>query len=247
MFENNAKSQNTIVKFDGTGRFVEISQAFGIQKIKFAFRMYDDKKEKGNRITREINCYMDVDEAVVLADRCISRDLFTMAKAREAVRAKGNYKYAKPAYELYSGTTKNGVVSRHLAISMKNPADPIAKKLPFSIMVEELPGIVTDTGAILPDKRRENEASYIAVGLTASDIVKLGLQLQRAYQIYDSWVANDTLESHVARLAKPPKPQEQFNRTYSEQAGGAYYNSNIVPPVANKNYQNRRYSDAVYG
>ena len=91
MFELDSKTPNTIVKFNGNGRFVELSQAFQIGKIKFAFRVYDDNRPQGNRITSSLDCYIDIDEAVALADRCVSRDLFTIAGKKEEIRIKGNY------------------------------------------------------------------------------------------------------------------------------------------------------------
>ena len=236
MFELNSKSPNTIVKFDGSGRFVEISQAFEINKVKLAFRVYDDSRQKGDRITSSIDCYLDIDEAVLLADHCVSRDLFAIARKKEELRVAGNYKRANPAYESYSGSTKNGVISRHLTISMKATDDPKYQKLPFTIMAQQGPGKVTKTGAILPNyTNAKKEASFIAVGLTAKDIVKLGIQLQRACRIYDTWIATDSLAYHMQQLAAACKKE---NMAHPAQVGNAYNNYNYANYAENSGYNN---------
>lgn len=263
MFELDSKTPNTIVKFNGNGRFVELSQAFQIGKIKFAFRVYDDNRPQGKRITSSLDCYIDIDEAVALADRCVSRDLFTIAGKKEEIRIKGNYKYAKPSYENYSGSTKAGpgrnmTVSRHLTISRKAGDDPLFSKLPFTLMVEQRPGKVSRTGAIIADPGANN-AEYIAVGLTAEDIVRLGLQLQRACRIYDLWLASDTLQQHIEQLevvcSKEYRNNAKKQQTNGDTFGNVYYgnsyNTNVPvqasAPSAGYVANNRQIRSAMYG
>lgn len=224
MFENTSKTPNRIIKLDGKNRFVEISQAFGIGKIKFAFRVYNENNPKGSRILQQIDCYMDIDDAVDFANQCTNQLIFKYAKANEKARAAGNYAFAKPCFESFSGTKKGGpdkdkVIARRLQIIRKNPDDQYAKKMPYTMRVLETPGNVTNTGAITPVQNAPKEESqYIAIGLTGPDIIRIGLQITRACNIYDIWVANGTLQENLNRIHENTPgmgSKHQSDRNYS--------------------------------
>lgn len=206
------KSKNTIIKFDGRDRFVEVAQAFALGKIKFSFRQYDDSKPSGNKITNQIDCYISVEEAAFLGKNCSSGRLFTAAQRNEKLRAKSNYPNAKPCYENFSGTEKNGkVISRHLQIQQKARTDKNFQKIPFSLMAQECDGFRTSTGAITPAKNGNSKPSYIVLGLTADQIVKLGIALERAVSIYDQWIALGVLNKRTQALRVGGSANQQQN------------------------------------
>lgn len=210
MFETHLKDRNgaplspsgTIYKNDGRERFVEIAQAFGIGKVKLAFRTYNSKAQTGNKITQSIDCYLNIDEFGLLCHIITSGSARQRAMMNEKARSTGGYKYAKPIFEVYNGTTKNNqVISRHLTLSMKNREDNPAlfEKMPFTLMVEEGPGIKTPTGAITPDKN--GRKNYLAIGLSYDELLKLGINGQRAINIYDRWVADGTITQHLNEIS----------------------------------------------
>lgn len=214
---NDNTHKNTIIRIDGFCRFVEFAQAFEIGKIKLAFRQYNDKTKTGNsKVTNQIDCYMNIDEAANLADMLIGPRLKELAVRNEKNRIKDNYKYAQACYTDYSGTTKNGkVISRKLTITMKATDDPNYEKIPFSFIAEEGPGVQTNTGAFSPAANYKEQRKYIVIGLTFDDLRKIGIQLKRAVEIYDYWIASNTLSARVAELSVFPNKQNKS--TYQKQ------------------------------
>ena len=247
---NDNTHKNTIIRIDGFCRFVEFAQAFEIGKIKLAFRQYNDKTKTGNsKVTNQIDCYMNIDEAANLGDMLVGPRLKELAVRNEKTRVNGNYKYAQACYTDYSGTTKNGkVISRKLTITMKATDDPNYEKIPFTLIAEEGPGVQTNTGAFSPTANYKEQRKYIVIGLTFDDLRKIGIQLKRAVDIYDYWIASNTLSARVAELSAAPSRQnktqyqKQDMRAIEEQQSYADYSYNEyaaepVPPVMQENVQ----------
>lgn len=201
MFEKDSKNPNRIIKISGKDRFLEVVQAFSIGKIMFSFRIYDESKQKGSKVTKQVDCYLDIDEAYRFAKIAQSGRLLHLAQQNEAARAQGGYNIARPAYENYGGSRKrdSGVItSKKLSVTMKAPTDALYKRLPFTIKGESRPGTLSDTGAIVPDMKKD--AIYVEIGLTYDNVIELGIAIERACAIYDAWTVNEDTNAQIKQL-----------------------------------------------
>ena len=195
----------TIFKIDGRNLFVDVQEAFAIGKVCFMFRRYDDTKEKGNRITGSIDCYMTIEEFSYFCHLLKTARMGKMI-ANEIAAAGGGY--PKPAYILYGGTNKPGspVISRKLQVEK-------GMKTPYVLTALQGPGKAGAKGQIMP-AYMDKDAEKITVPMAEETACKLGLTGERAIQIHDTWTAMGTLQQNLERLKNMTKTSH--NSGYAE-------------------------------
>lgn len=245
MFEKDAESKSTITRIDGKGRFIDVTQWFAKGKILFTFCTYDETRPKGNRITQEIKCYLNIEEAALLANICESGRFVQigMRNHKEFINAKEagfKLKYPKAIFEKYGGTSKGPIVAKRLSLSMKEPGEAYAKNLPFTLRADAGEGKVVDKGAIRPI---DGYSNYVIVGLTEEQVFSLGIQIKRAIAIYDHWIALGVLDEKVKELEYQGNNRQ--NNGYNNNNNGYRnnnYNNNNNGYNANNTHQNNHYS-----
>lgn len=101
----NTRDAEQVLRIDGKGVFVEVTtNGLPIDKVYFGFVQYNKSAEKGNRASGNINIYMNVLEAQVLARDIMSGRLAAL-KVKELKRMqKAGEKYANPVYSKQGGT-----------------------------------------------------------------------------------------------------------------------------------------------
>ena len=101
----NTRDAEQVLRIDGKGVFVEVTtNGLPIDKVYFGFVQYNKSAEKGNRASGNINIYMNVLEAQVLARDIMSGRLAAL-KVKELKRMqKSGEKYANPVYSKQGGT-----------------------------------------------------------------------------------------------------------------------------------------------
>ncbi len=184
------KDSGQIIKIDGKDVFVDIREAFTIDKVVFQFRKYNNQAEKGNKITKQVDYYMNLDDFSYF---CYC--LYT-----------GGIKkvIAESGYTCYGGSVRDGkIYSRILKIEGGEDGK-------FYLKVQQGPGKKTSTGAITPAYVDNKPETEIILRLTCEQLKKIGLTGERAIRIRDMWVANGCLEEKCSALhfAKTPQPTE---------------------------------------
>ena len=179
---------NQIYRIDSKSSFMDLREAFAIGKIHFQLIKYNDKAEKGKKITNSADFFMDINDAAYFAELCKSGRLVN--KIRTLI------KMNKPGLAIHKYAGKkvkdNEYISRQFRVEGNDE-----NKYFFKIIL--MPGSVTSTGAILPQKNGKI-IEQVVLRVTADQIGELGTAIERAVTIYDLWVSMGTLERNLERI-----------------------------------------------
>lgn len=213
------KDSKTIIKIDGRNVFVDVQEAFALDKVCFQFRVYDETKQRGSRISNSIDFYMNMEELGYFCHILKTGRLARMIQAE--INAAGNG-YPKPGYVKFGGTNKPGepVISRKLQVEA-------GKKAMYLLSALQGPGKVGTKGQIQP-MYMDKDAQKISIPLTEELATKLAIAGERAIGYYDAWCAAGTLEQHVERLRACGQKQAQQN-TQQRQQQSAQRQTNYRP------------------
>ena len=182
-----------IFRVDGKNSFMEVlNVAFPIGKVQFNFVEYD---EKTNKQVKKLDIYMDVLQAVALAERILSGDF---AATVNAAKASGKFngmnvtgytsfftdmggisedKVAKKFEDYqkqYSFLKEGQAISRQFKIQS-------GSKYPWVLRAEYGPGKSSETGLIVP---QGNAPVYINLPIDADSFYKMAVAIKYSYQAY---------------------------------------------------------------
>lgn len=193
------RNQNQIKRVDGKNCFVEaLNDSFNIGKVLLNFKEYDESKQKGEKFTKEVSIYIDIDEFLLLSNDILSGKIYKLA---EAEKAKGE-KYPKEIYADMGGVSSKGIVrqdenrakkGRKTLTEMYNI--PTGKclsrqfkifpglKYPFMLIAECGIGEESDTGLIVPKYGNKPEQK-IMIPFSADALKKFVLIIQTHINAY---------------------------------------------------------------
>lgn len=212
MFE----TSKTIFKIDGKNVFCDVQEAFAIGKICFQFRQYDLSREKGNRLLKSIDAYMNFDEFSYF---CLLLKTGRMNRMIASEKAAAGAGYPKPGYVLYGGTAAGqNTISRKIQVEG-------GMKTPYLLSALQGPGKVGKTGQIMP-AYMDKDAEKVSVPMSEEMAIKLALSGERAITYYDTWCAMGTLNQNLARL-KNIYRSENEHKERNNQSQQPY--RNVVP------------------
>lgn len=207
-------TNGTIIKIDSAKSFLDIREAFifsgeVVEKILFQFRSYDKNKPKGQKITQQVDFYMTLEDASYFADIMKTgkiRDLCNAVNVKAAASGKGvSYAFG---YQKFGGTASKKI-SKQLKVQVSEDGRLWIKAL-------EGPGIVEDKGQIKPAYKDNEATNKVAMILDNEQMAKIGLAIERAIRIFDTWSAMGIVKENVAKFHKAK--QESFDDLDAEDA-----------------------------
>jgi hypothetical protein len=182
-----------IYRVDGKNSFMEVlNVAFPIGKVQFNFVEYD---ETTNKQTKKLDIYMDVLQAVSLAERILNGEFARMVESAKATKKFNgamvtNYtsfftdmggiseEKVEKKFEEYQAqypfVQKGQAISRQFKIQT-------GSKYPWVLRAEYGPGKSSDTGLIVP---QGNAPVYINLPVDADSFYKMAVAIKYAYQAY---------------------------------------------------------------
>ena len=182
-----------IFRVDGKNSFMEVlNVAFPIGKVQFNFVEYD---EKTNKQTKKLDIYMDVLQAVALAERILSGDFAATVNAAKAAGKfngmnvttytsfftdMGGISEEKVAKKLEEYQKQYPFVKEGQAISRQFKIQT-GSKYPWVLRAEYGPGKSSDTGLIVP---QGNAPVYINLPVDADSFYKMAVAIKYSYQAY---------------------------------------------------------------
>ena len=182
-----------ILRDDGKNSFMEVlNVAFPIGKVQFNFVEYD---EKTNKQTKKLDIYMDVLQAVALAERILSGDFAATVNAAKAAGKfngmnvttytsfftdMGGISEEKVAKKLEEYQKQYPFVKEGQAISRQFKIQT-GSKYPWVLRAEYGPGKSSDTGLIVP---QGNAPVYINLPVDADSFYKMAVAIKYSYQAY---------------------------------------------------------------
>lgn len=175
-----------IIRFDGKDTFFEVmANAFGIDKVQINFRKYDVSKSKGSKFTQQVDCYVNVEDALVLAQDILSGKIHALAEAEKAKGAK----YPAPIWQSMGGMTADrakdkGLRTDGMALSRVIKLAPGSAK-PFVLTAESGKGEQNAQGLIVPRYGTSPE-NRIMVALTGDQLKQLALLINMHLNAYYS-------------------------------------------------------------
>lgn len=188
-------SPNQIIRKDGKGCFVEaLKGAFEIGKVQLKFVTYDSTKQSGNKITNEVDIYMDF--AVfnriaydILDSKNLVKQLFADKAYAEQETARTGQKVWTKQTTIYQG----GSSVASLAKQGKQRADGKAvarilkifagDKLPIMFRAESGPGESDAKGLIVPRYGTKPE-QYVQIGMSTEDVKEFFTEIRNAVSAY---------------------------------------------------------------
>ncbi len=233
MFE---KSE-TIIRIDGRGKFCDIQEAFEIGKICFQFREYDETKAKGNRITKRIDCFLDLAKFSYFCQIMKSERIYSLI---EYEKQKAGSNYARPYVVSFGGVNKPGksVISRKLQVKT-------GAKSPLLLSAVQGPGKAGNKGQIQP-AYLDKDAEEIMIPLSIEQCIMLGTEGERALRYYDAWSAAGTLEANLERLSKPSEKTTRSSQPNANHHSTPATYSAAQTPSQNRNVHNQQPAQMYY-
>lgn len=135
-----------------------------INKIQLGFRKFDTKAEKGERLTAQIDFFMDIPEFELFCQNILSGNLIARVNRKET-----------PTY--YKGSVRNGeVLSRVLRVARSNKG--------VFLNATEGPGHKSESGAVQPDYNMGEAPSKVSIALNSEELKEFALQGRRALDFY---------------------------------------------------------------
>lgn len=195
----NLKDDNgCIIKIDSAKSFLDIREAFCfgdevVGKIVFQFRSYDKNKPKGQKITQQIDFYMDMEDASYFAEIFKSGRIQGLCKAAKdkAYREGKNLSFAF-GYTKFGGSAAKKI-SRQLKIQTGDDERLWIRAL-------EGPGTVEDKGTIKPAYKDSDADNKVAMVLDEEQVKKIGLAIERAIFYFDTWNALGIVKENVKKM-----------------------------------------------
>lgn len=171
-----AKEKNVmqVDRFDGKNSFVEVCSCFEIEKVRVGFRQYDNTKGKGDKLTGQVDIFLSLREAGILANKIMMKEINVTEPD----------KYGQLYDSPLGGAEIDGkTISRKMKILT-------ADKAPFRIMGVSGPGERTGNGLIQPVGKPDTQ---IAILFTADNLIGFGVALENA-------IARQNIYSGVAAI-----------------------------------------------
>lgn len=171
----------TIYKLFLGGGFLNVKQAFKIDKICFEFGKYDSPQSK--KLKETISYYLSIEDAAYFAYLCQSGKMFSMC-----ARAKQENQYGSGFLDMAGVKT-----SKQIKMQM---GDSQGK---YFFKALEGPGEKTEKGLMKPKYNDQTADKKIAIAMTCAQIMTMGIAIQRAISILDMNIARgkDALESFI--------------------------------------------------
>lgn len=198
-----------IIKIDALTNFLDIREAFVfgddvVGKICLQFRVYDKNRPKGQKITQQVDFFMDSEEASYFAEIMKTGRICSLCR-----NAKAENKYA-PGYHKYGGTASRKI-SKQLKIESTDDGKLFIKAL-------EGPGTISKTGAIAPAYKDNDASQKVAIKLTQEQAMKIGLQIERAIAYFDHWNADGIVKEKTERFRRFKADEESSFEQRAEKA-----------------------------
>lgn len=242
-----------IFRLDGKNSFMEIlNSAFSIKKVQFNFIEYDPNDN--NKQTKKLEIYMDVLQAVALAERILSGEFASMVEKAKATGRFGGFNITQ--YTSYF-TDMGGVSEEKVAKNFSSykerfpflqPNQAISRqfkiqtgsKYPWVLRAEYGPGQSSDKGLIVP---QGTAPIYINMPVDADSFFKMAVAIKTSYQAY--------LNQYYAKYASSLFPNDDvkiFNSAGSGNNNGQQKSQNAQknsrpatppPPEPPTNYRDR--------
>lgn len=162
-----------IIRLDGNNKFLEVmGNAFGIDKVQINFREYDKTKSKGNRVVAQVDCYVNIADALVLCQEIISGKMKALVETKNpAWKSQGGIKAEKAKRE------DGMALARVIKLSKSNKG--------FFLTGECGAGEEDEKGLIVP-KYGANPEQKVSIALDDNQIKQLALTLQMHIGAYFS-------------------------------------------------------------
>lgn len=184
------KSIHQIAKISSSNSFVEVlDSAFEIGKVMFRFAEYDLSRPEGERFTKEILIYMDIDEFDYLAHNIMFRFIDRDAHNAREAQKKGGYKFCREIYTDLGGTTVEKLAQQNRSRADNKPESRQFKifpgeKYPWMIQGEAGAGKMLETGLIAPDGKAD---TIIRIPVSDKDFRKLALSVSKELEAWRSY------------------------------------------------------------
>ena len=188
--QKNPQIQKQILKFDGKNVFVEImANAFAIGKVQMNFIEYNPTQQQGNKQTKNLSIYLDIENFEVLANDILSGRMTSLAKKKKEEQVAGNYKYCKEVFVELGGVSASALKKRNKSrtdgkcLSRQFKITP-GDKIPWILSAEYGPGEEGPTGLIVPKYVNSRPDESVRVALTDHDFKKLAIVVTNEVQAY---------------------------------------------------------------
>ena len=245
-----------IFRLDGKNSFMEIlNSAFSIKKVQFNFIEYDPNDN--NKQTRKLEIYMDVLQAVALAERILSGEFASMVERAKTAGKFGGFNVTQYTsfFTDMGGVSEEKVAKNFAAYKERFPflqsGQAISRqfkiqtgsKYPWVLRAEYGPGQSSDKGLIVP---QGSAPMYINMPVDADSFFKMAVAIKTSYQAY--------LNQYYAKYASKLFPNDDVkifdangsNANNSGQAKNQFSQKNTrpIPPPPQEppaNYRDRSY------
>lgn len=176
-------------KFSSSKAFVEINEAFGIDKIRLGFRQYDKTKAAGDRMNVSIDYYLSPRAAQEMADAilekryCVKTQSGTMMLSQVQNSRQNWINQGSPDKGFFYQTAPGGTevdgrtIYRIVKILPSNTAD-------YRFAAYQAPGKRDEQGLI---QRDGDYSGYVFVPVSEADLAAFGHALENAVHAYNQY------------------------------------------------------------
>lgn len=206
------RNQHQITRIDARNCFVEsLSDSFGIGKVHLTFCTYDKNRPEGQRMTNNIQIYIDIADWLELCRKLSSGEL------RWLLQQKAKNNDSSPIKEWLGGTSAEKLAQygnpRPDGKSLSRTAQLLrGQKTEFLFSASSGPGEKNKTGLIVP-RFGTNPENHVAVGLSWDSMSEL-LLLTKAH--YEAWLSAWYTSRIKARSSKPAAQSYSGQESYSQ-------------------------------
>ena len=188
------KNINQIIKIGSKNAFVEfLDSAFQIGKVMIRFAEYDLSKPEGQRFTKEVVIYIDIEEFENLAHDIKFRFIDRKSAEARRVQEQGGYKFAREIYTDMGGTTVASLAKQGRPREDNKPESRLFKiypgaKFPWLMQAEKGAGKTSETGLIAPDGKPDE---IIRMPMEDKDFRKVAIAVDneiQSWKVYNRFV-----------------------------------------------------------